>query len=308
MRPSTRSTIAVAACLCSLLPAAARAAACCTSATSFGVGRLLVWEDFAVGVQLGHVRSLGGWDSRGTLRLYGADFADGLTRVEPWAIVRLHDRVQVQARVPVLVNDREVGPASQVAAGLGDVGAGVRVEALSIGQYAELPSLAFTLGALAPTGRRPEQALPPLGAGTTGRGAWGVSLALETEWTHLPWYVRLDAGVTASMPFRRPDTGLEQLYGPLVQAALSGGRELVPDRLVGALALQAEYEAPLRTAGVLVPDSRAWAVGLTGSLSWRVEPHWTLVTSLTSSVWPTGVGMNRDARLGLTVGVRYGYF
>lgn len=308
MRQARRTAVAVAACACALLPAAASAAACCTSATSFGVGRLLVWEDFAAGVQLGHVRSLGAWDSRGALRLYGADFADGLTRVEPWAIVRLHERVQAQARVPVLVNDREVGAASQVAAGLGDLGAGVRVEALSIGQFTQLPSLAFTLGALAPTGRRAEQALPPLGAGTTGRGAWAVSLALESEWTQLPWFVRLDAGVTVSMPFRRADTGLEQLYGPLVQAALSGGRELVPDRLVGALALQAEYEAPLRTAGALVPASQAWALGLSASLSWRVEPHWTLVTSLTSSVWPTGAGMNRDARLGLAVGVRYGYF
>jgi len=306
-RPA-RSLVTAVACACALLPSAAGAAACCTSATAFGVGRLLVWEDFALGVQLGHVRSLGAWDSRGALRLYGADFADGLTRVEPWGIVRLHERVQVQGRVPVLLNDRRVGAESQLAAGLGDLGAAVRVEALSIGQFAELPSLAFTLGGLFPTGRRAEQALPPLGAGTTGRGAWAVSLAAESEWTKLPWFVRLDAGVTVSMPFRRADTGLEQLYGPLVQGVLSGGRELLPDKLVGALALQAEWEAPLRTAGVVVPGSQAWALGLAASLSWRVEPHWTLVTSLTSSVWPSGVGMNRDARVGLAVGVRYGYF
>lgn len=40
------------------LPQPARAAACCTSAASFGVGRLLVWEDWAVGLQLSHARSL----------------------------------------------------------------------------------------------------------------------------------------------------------------------------------------------------------------------------------------------------------
>ncbi len=46
----------------------------------------------------------------------------------------------------------------------------------------------------------------------------------------------------------------------------------------------------------------------TASLSWRVNPHFTLVSSISNSVWPNGFGANLDARVGATVGVRYGYF
>lgn len=291
-----------------LLPSGARAAACCMSATSFGVGRLLVWEDFAVGVQLGHSRIVGQYDPQRVYRATGTAFQDGITRLEPWAIVRLAERVQVQARVPVLVNDREAGTTSQVVGGLGDVGAGVRLEAISLGEFERLPSLGFTLGVLAPTGRRAEQGFAPLGAGATGRGAWGASLALESEYTWLPWYVRVDAGVSVFAPFIRTDTHATQWFGPVVQTAISGGRELVPDKLVLALSAQLEWEAPLSLDGEVVPSSTGFVPSLVTSFSWRVAPHFTLVTALSTSVWPGGVGQNRDARLGVSLGGRYGHF
>ncbi len=291
------------------LASEAEAAACCVSATSFGVGRLLVWEDAAVGVQMGHTRVLGQYDAARRLRLYGAgEFSDGLSRLEPWAILRLAERVQVQARLPVVLNDRAAGGTTQLAGGLGDLGAAVRLEAISLGEFDKLPSLGFTLGALAPTGRRPEQTTGPLGAGATGRGAWGASLALESEYTWLPWYLRLDAGLTLYAPFRRTDSSATQWYGPVVQAALSTGRELVPDRLVLALSGQVEWEGPLTLEGEVIAGSSAFVPSVVTSLSWRPAPHWTLVTSVAASVWPSGVGQNRDARLGVTLGGRYGVF
>lgn len=292
-----------------LSSAEARAAACCVSATAFGVGRLLVWEDFAVGVQLGHTRVLGQWNAQRSLRLFQpGEFSDGLTRVEPWVIVRLGERVQAQARVPVVVNDRAAAGLAQVAGGLGDVGAAVRLEAISLGEFERLPSLGFTLGVLGPTGRRAEQVAPPLGAGVTGRGAWGGAVALESEYTWLPWYVRLDAGFTVYAPFRRADTNASQWYGPVVQAALSSGREVVPDKLVLALSAQVEWEAPHSLDGELIETSRGFLPSLVASLSWRAAPHWTLVTSLSGSVWPSGFAQNRDARVGLVIGGRYGHF
>ncbi len=277
------------------------------SATSFGVGRLLAWEDWAVGVQLGHARSFGQWDSSGSLRRNASDFSDGLTRVEPWAIARLHDRVQLQAWVPVVVNDRRSAAESQIAGGIGDVGAAARYEVLKIGELAGIPSFAVTLGGLAPTGKRVEATSPPLFAGATGRGAWGGSLAIEAEVALLPWFFRVDAGATATLPFRRSDTGAREQYGRLFQAALSSGRELVPDLLVLALAVTGEWEAPITIDGAQVPRSRAYAYALAGSISWRVDPRWTLVGSVTNTVWPDGAGMNRDARLGFTLGVRRGH-
>jgi hypothetical protein len=291
-----------------LLPLPAAAAACCMSATSFGVGRLLVWEDWAAGVQLGHARSLGQWDADGALRWNAPGFSDGVSRVEPWAIVRVHPRLELHGRVPVLVNDRRSGGESQTAGGLGDAGAGARLEVLAVGAYAGIPSLAFTVGAVAPTGRRVEDTRPPLFAGTTGRGAWGGSLAVEAEYAVLPWFVRLDAGVTEYLPFRRSDTGARQRYGQVGTAALSAGRELFDGSLVLALAATGEWEGPLSIDAVRVPDSGARSYALAGSLSWRVDPHWTLVGTFTNTVWPDGGGVNRDARVGFTLGARHGHF
>jgi hypothetical protein len=300
----TASLLAAAA----ALPQRSSAAACCVSATSFGVGRLLAWEDYAVGLQLGHARSLGQWDSRGSLRWNGSDFSDGLTQLQAWGILRVHDRVQAQGWVPVVVNDRRSGSQSQIAGGLGDAGAAARFEVLKIGEYEGLPSFAVTAGALAPTGKRVEETSPPLFAGSTGRGAWGGSLALEAEYAFLPWFVRVDAGATGYLPFRRTDTGARQQYGPVLQAALSTGRELLPDVLVAAVALTGEWEAPITMDGATVPRSRAYSYALASSLAWRVDPRWTLVGSVTNTVWPDGAGMNRDARLGFTIGVRNGHF
>lgn len=289
-------------------PASARAAACCVSATSFGVGRLLAWEDAAGGVQLTHARSLGQWDDRGALRWNEPDYADGLSTAQAWGILRVHDRVQLQGWVPVVVNDRQSGGRSQVAGGLGDVGAAARVELLKIGEYQGLPSFAFTVGALAPTGRPVDEAKPPLFAGATGRGAWAGSLAVEAEYAFLPWFVRADGGVTAFLPFRRDDLGVDQRYGPSLQASLSTGLELVPDVLVAAVALTGEWESPTVLGGVTVQRSSAHQYTVAGSLAWRFDPRWTLSGNVTNNVWPDGAGQNRDARLAFTLGVRRGHF
>jgi hypothetical protein len=289
-------------------PQVARAAACCTSATSFGIGRLLAWEDAAYGVQLSHARSLGQWDATGSLRWNGGDFSDGLSQVQPWGILKLHDRVQLQAWLPIVVNDRRSGTTSQVAGGLGDAGAAVRLELAKIGEYQGLPSFAVTAGAVAPTGRRVEQTKAPLFAGTTGRGAWGGSLAAEVEYAFLPWFVRVEGGVTAFLPFERTDTGQSQRYGPVAVASASTGLELVPDVLVAAVALMGEWQSSIHLDGARVPDSRAYAYTLGTSMAWRVDPKWSLVWSITNTVWPDGGGMNRDARVGFTMGVRHGVF
>lgn len=307
---STRSVLAVWLALGALaaVPRPARAAACCVSATSFGVGRLLAWEDAAAGVQVGHARSLGQWDSGGALRWNPPSYAEGQSTAQAWGIVRVHDRVQLQAWVPVVVNDRQSGRVSQVAGGLGDVGAAARLEVLKIGEYQGLPSLAFTAGALAPTGTRVEDTRPPLFAGATGRGAWGGSLAAEAEYAFLPWFVRLDGGVSGYLPFRRADTGATQRYGRVLQASVSTGRELAPDVLVAALALTGEWESPVVLGGAELPGSGARQYSVAGSLAWRFDPRWTVTGGVTSNVWPDGAARNRDARVGFTLGVRRGHF
>ena len=289
-------------------PAGARAAACCTSAASFGVGRLLAWEELAVGVQVGHTRSLGQFDAAGTLRASPTGFSDGLSQVMPWAIARVSRRVQVQGWAPYVVNDRRSGDTTQTVGHFGDVGTAVRLEAVAIGELQGLPSLAFTLSAIAPTGQRVEQTSPPLFAGTTGRGAWGGGVALEAEYAWLPWFVRVDAGAYRYLPFERPDTGQTQAYGALLAAGLSGGAEIVEHRLVGAVSLRAEREGALSLDGAEVPSSAARATTIAASLAWRFDPHWTATLAGTTTYLPDGWSAQRDARVGGTLGIRYGHF
>ena len=291
-----------------LTPAPAFGAACCVSASSFGVGRLLIWEDFAAGLRVGHSRVLGQYAPDGSYRGNAAGYAEGITALDPWAIVRLHRRLQWQAWMPFVVNDRASDGRSQVAGGLGDAGTALRVEILSIGELLWVPAVALTVGVVAPTGRRVEQTRPPLFAGTTGRGAWGGFLALEAEYALLPWFVRVEGAATGFLPFTRSDTGQRERYGVQVQAAFSGGVEVMPDVLVAALALGTEWEDAFRLDGETVPGSSARALSLSASLSWRMEPHWTLVGNVVNTVWTDGVGANRDGRVGVVVGVRYGYF
>ncbi len=312
---SLRLTIAASLFLVTAIPGTALASACCASSATFGIGHLAVWETWAVGLQLGHARSLGQWDRDGSFVSNESayyDYSNGLTTAQPWAIVRLHDRVQLQGWIPFVVEDRRReekgsgGAVSQVAGGLGDVGAAVRVEVVKIGEREGFPSFAVKAGALAPTGTRIDDTSGPLFAGTTGRGAWGGSLAVEAEYALAPWFVRLDAGVNGYLPFTRDD-GARQQYGPSLQATLSAGREVVRDTLVAAISIGGEWEAPYRIDGS-VQGSHAYQYTLAGSLSWTVATRWTLVGNVTNNVWPDGAGMNRDARVGFTFGVRHAHF
>jgi hypothetical protein len=98
----------VGAAVAALMVRDASAAACCVSATSFGVGRLLIWEDFAVGLQLGHARLLGQWDENGHLHLNPQGYSEGITHAQLWAIVRLHDRAELQGWLPALENEGQL--------------------------------------------------------------------------------------------------------------------------------------------------------------------------------------------------------
>lgn len=285
----------------------ARAAACCTSATVFGVGRLLVWEDAAAGLQLGASNGFGRWSPQGEWRSLGEDRRELELSASAWAIMRLGQRWEAQARVPVLINVRRSDDVGAVGAGVGDVLLGVRYELVSLGEYLELPAVAFTAGLLAPTARREEASRLPLGADATGRGVWEGSVSVAVEQTWSTWFARLDAGGRVSLPFRRSDRALSQRYGPGLTLALSGGRELRPG-LTAALLVQHEREGRLTLDGVPVDDSSSWGVSASAAVSWRFRPHWTLQAAITSDVFASGWGDNRPGQLSTTWGIRYGHF
>lgn len=292
-----------------LMPATASAAACCMSASVVGTGRLLNWEDAAAGLATTWGHDLGRYDSGGRFRAFGASLLEDELRVEAWGIVRLHERLQLSARVPWVTGVRASGGVSSVGTGIGDVSAALRWEAISLGEYEWVPGVALLAQLTTPTGRRPEQAIDPLGASATGRGAWAASLGVTLEATKLPWFVRLDAAAVYTAPFVRADTKVVQGFGPGLQVAISGGRELFQDKLVLALIARFEHEFPLALDGVVTPDSESTGLSTALAASFKLTPHWVLVSSVSTDVLGRlGLAQNRSERLAFHLGVRHGFF
>lgn len=283
-----------------------RAAPCCMSATAFGIGRLLIWEDFAVGLRTSLSPGLGDWDKDGHWRAWD-NYDETEWRSELWALAGLDRRASLFARVPAVLLARSTPGTSDTGGGLGDIAVGFRYELLAIGELLELPAIALTFSVLAPTGRATEASSSPLGADVTGRGAWVLSSGLSFELTRLPWFVRLDAGLSVPLPSERTDLGVDQRLGLSIDLALSGGLELT-DGLVLSLIPRLTWTDKTRLDEEPVANTSRLDFGLALAGSWRIDPHWTMQASFDAPIPIDGLGLNQTARLQTTLGLRYGSF
>lgn len=285
----------------------ASAAPCCMSATAFGIGRLLIWEDFALGLRTSIAPGLGAWDAEGQWRPWREGYAETEWRSEVWGLVGLDRRASIFLRVPAVMLARSAGDVDDIGGGLGDVSAGVRYEVTAIGEYLELPAIALTLALLAPTGRAPEAARTDLAVDVTGRGAWVASLGASIEHTELPWFVRLDLGASVPLPQTRDDLGKDQRLGVSIDVALSGGVEL-DDGLVVSVVPRFTWVDVTRLDEQPLHGSARRDLGVALAASWRVDPHWTVQGAIDQPIPLDGVGQNQPGRVLTTLGLRYGSF
>lgn len=306
VRVASRPLFAAALLVAAVASPPANAAACCMSATAFGVGRLLIWEDFAVGLRTSVGGGVGAWDADATWRPYG-DYAETLWRSELWGMVALSRRASAYARLPVLATSRRAGAQSDVGGGLADVSVGLRYELLAIGEYVELPAIALTLAVVAPTGRATHAARTPLAVDVTGRGAWALAAGVSLELTRMPWYGRLDLGATVPLPAERPDLGVSQRFGPELAVELAGGVELAPS-VVATLVLRFAWHAELTLDGRSVAGSSRRDLGALLAASWRFDPHWTLQLGVDTSFFADHLGDNLPGLVTGSFGLRYGHF
>jgi len=306
-RPALALAASLAAGLIVAAAPQAGAAPCCMSATAFGTGRLLIWEDLAVGLRTSVAGGLGQWDGDGDWHPYvGYDELEW--RSEIWGMGALSRRASVFARLPFVATRRAAGDLDGFGGGLADVSAGLRYELLTIGEYVELPAIALTLSVTAPTGRATWGAATPLGVDVTGRGAWALGAGVSVEHTELPWFVRFDLGVTVPLPAARPDLGgVDQRFGPELATDVAGGVELT-DGVVTSLVARLTWAGEIVLDGRSVADSGRLDVGLGAALSWRFDPHWTLQLAVDTGLFADGLGDNQAGRVTGTVGLRYGVF
>ncbi|MCP4499291.1 MAG: transporter [Deltaproteobacteria bacterium] len=314
MRSFSTSFFVVFLLLVGLSAPVARSAACCISATGNGVGRLRNWEDWAGGLTQGAAYGVGRWDTKGRFHLFDAPFDDdaGFTeqewRSQAWALYRLSERTQFFTLVPALVTRRSARGVQAVGGGVGDVQAGVRYEVIEIGEYLELPALAFTASFQAPTGRILAHSFEPLGVDATGRGAWVLAFGASIEKTFAPFFVQLNLGVGQPAPLVRENTHQVQWFGTNFNAALVSGWEVFPELLVLYASANASWEAPLTMDLEWVPNSDRTTLGLGAGLSWIFHAHWTLVASVDTGLYADFLGKNTFGATRFSTGIRYGHF
>ncbi len=279
-----------------LVAGSARAAACCASATSFGVGRLLAWETAAVGLSLAGTSSPGAWDLRGAWQ--DGRGVDRDARASLYGLLKLTERWSAWGRVPGLASQRVGGTVTEEGGGLGDAELGARWDVLQLGQIEDAPAVALTFGLGLPTGRTVTEAGGLLGAGATGRGLWAPTVGLALEQVAPPWFARLDVGLAALLPRAVADPGVR------AQAQVSAGRELtstVVASVAAGVSVEHFYSAFSSDAATAVEPS------LQASLSWRFLTWWTVVASGSAGAFVPHLGLSTQGRLSASVALRRGF-
>jgi hypothetical protein len=277
-----------------MLPALARAQACCAGGSAVTPARLEMHEIALVGAELRASSVLGSYDPGGHYfaspsRDKELDFEQDL-----FGAVRVFDRGQVALLVPVLETWRKAGDLSRLGGGVGDVNASLRYDFVAAGQSRYVPGIALLAGLTMPTGTAPETATAPLAVDATGIGAWQANVALALEQTYGPWLVNA-TGIVAKRTSR-----FGQTLGTQVTLLAAGAYTFEND---AALALSASYafEGDATSSdGSAVPSSSKRLTTVNLSVLWPIEDAWRLLGGLFVEPPISHLGSNQPAASGLT--------
>ncbi len=271
----------------------------------FGVGRLAMWEQAALGARLSLADTLGTWDAAGAFHPNSGGYHEDELRLEPYALLRLAPSLELSASLPAVATARGVGDAGGAGAALGDAQGSLRWQIADERAAGAWPTVAVIGSALFATGRRPEEARAPLATDATSRGAFGAGAALSADKTLGAFFAHADLGATAYMPFHVKG-GVEAL-GPTAAAGVSAGAEVAGGVVVGGSA-GIVWDAPYTLDGKVAEGSNALVVSAGALASWKVDPHWTLLVGLSSGVPLSHAGMNRPASASASAALRFGFF
>lgn len=270
------------------------AAACCTSATAFGTGRLLLWESMAFGLRSNAIHEVGFFDDAGLYEANGPSEIDQRFRLDAYTMIGLSEAASLFVVIPWLVPRVRYENETHLGFNISDIQLGYRHQVIAIGEYEELPSLAVTASLLIPTGAPRQLGTRP--EGVTGRDALALSLGTSLERTWMPYFLQLNFGT--SLLFNNFRTGLATPtpISANFQTSLAGGMELFSDVVISVLS-QWTYETVSK-----------YKTDLGFSASWRLNPHFTLQTNVSTDFLLSGFAANWPGSFSYGLGVRYGYF
>jgi len=285
-------------------PPEARAGACCVSASAVGVGRLLLWEQSAVGVRTSVGSRIGEWSTDGQWRADGSDYDALEWRSELWGHIRIVNQFSAVVRLPVLLTNTHANDLDVTGGGLSDLSVGLRYEPVLPGQYAGVPGIALFLGTTIPTGRAMHDADEP--ADVTSRGGWALTTGLSLERVILPWFIRADVSVVVPLA-HTAEANMSKRFGVGVTTSLISGWEVVPSVVLSVLG-QVAWEDDLHRNDVAVAGSNRLQPTVGLALSWRFLDHWTAQASVNTGIFADTIGINQVGQVTTTLGLRYGIF
>jgi hypothetical protein len=250
------------------------AQACCAGGAAYQPARLKLHEDWLVGISLQASDELGYSDQHGVYSARSSsgeqDFIENVL-----GTVRVFDRGQVGISVPFDESNRYAQSLHQFGGSIGDISLTGRWDFLYSNESAHFPGISLLAGVTLPTGIPAESSALPLGANTTGLGAWQVAGGLSLERTFIDRIV-VNATALVTQSFERHVLGVEEQLGTQFSGLFAAGWIF---RNEAAIALTFTYSDSLdaRLNGVAQPDSEIQinTLGIAGGIpltdEWRIQ-------------------------------------
>ena len=276
----------------------ASAQACCAGASAVTPARLALHEDALVGLQVRGAAVLGSFDDARHYTPNPAGASELDFEQDLFGALRVLERGQVAALVPLLETRRAAQGASELGAGLGDVNLALRYDFHLAGQSRYAPGIAALGGVTFPTGRAPDASSKPLATDATGIGAYQGTLGVALEQTFGPWLVNV-TGLAAKRTSRTVQ-GVDETLGTQLTLLTAGAYTFPND---AAVALVASYTAEGR-ATINGADAEASARGvfLIGAAGvWPFSDRWRVQSAVTLNPLLSGFGRNQPATGGVNL-------
>lgn len=265
-----------------LLPTTARAQSCCAGA-AVGTGRLLLHEEYLVGIDVRGTNTLGSFANDARYRQSAAtqlQLEEGL-----FGSIRFLEKAQASLRIPFVQNLYETTARSELSGGIGDVQLSGRYDFLMAGESLSMPGMALIAGVITPTGRPVEQSKRLLGTDTTGTGAYQLSLGFGVEQT----FDRIFVGSTTQLTYRLPRQ--------VRDSEVPGSIQLSELLAVGWIF---ENEAVLVFSGLFTiePEAPKRMLRLSLSFGLPIDDEWRMQGGLFSDLPIRHIGQNQSVGAG----------
>jgi hypothetical protein len=277
------------------------AQACCAGGSLVAPTRLAPYDDFAVGLQVRTRSVLGSFSSSGA---YTSSATEQDLEQDLAASFRLTSRGQIGVVVPYLETRRLESGVGQWGSGIGDLSFNARYDFLTAAEALTWPGFGLLASVLVPTGKSAGSGTNPSSTDATGTGTYNLTLGLDLEKAHGPFYGELDAWATYCFDLTVTPPGANAMTMttsfPLQWTLLALAGYVFDSEAALAVYVNVLERGDDTLDGVRQPGTvlRLTTLGLSGVLPLR--DLWRIQGTAFGDVPVSSVGRNEQGAIGLT--------